>query len=99
VILTIFFGEFEDAFGDGVWVRNVFEVEALGFAGGLDIDITEVEHGSEEAFDFACDILGAIEAELGDRAMEKAGLIDVDDAFIGYDKDIEPIVHEGLKEK
>lgn len=74
-------------------------MKAFHFTGGLYIDITVVKHGLDKAFDFACDILCAIEAEFGHGAIKEACLIDIEDAFIRYDKNIKPIFHECLKEE
>ena len=74
-------------------------MKTFHFTGGLDIDITVIEHGLNKAFDFACDILCAIETKFGYGAVKESRLIDVEDAFVGHDKNIEPVFHECLKEE
>lgn len=80
---------------------GIFEVErvaylakdkALGFRRSLHIEIAEVEHSRDDAFDRASDVLDASEAEFAYVAYEETFLLDVHDALVGDDPDIEIVI-------
>ncbi len=58
-----------------------------------------IEDGVNESVDLTCDILDVVEHELAHRASKESVLLNVDDAVVRHDPDIEIPVDEVLKEK
>lgn len=87
VVRHIHYGVF-DAIGIGDLVKN----EAFPFAGALHVDIAEIQDGWEKSLDLARRVLDTEEENFAHMADEETSLLDVDDALIGDDPDIEVIV-------
>lgn len=92
VFIGVRLREFHHHIFDGIGVRNLPESETLLLGSRLYIDIAEIEDGREEAVDDRRDILYAGEFELADLSREEPFLLDVDDALIGDDPDIEVVI-------
>lgn len=60
----------------------------------MDVDLAEGEEGGEKSLGFAGDVLDLVEIDLGDDAIEETMLFGVDDAFVGDNPNVEPIVCE-----
>lgn len=75
-----------------VWVGDTAEEEVILFRGGLNLHIAEVENGRDHPTYFRGYILDAREFQLAHGSDEKALLLDVDDALIGDDPNIEKVV-------
>src|SRR5688572_23363969 len=91
--------KFENGFADTIWVRDLFKNETCFFTGCLDFYVAKVKQGFCNAFDRACDVLHAVETELGNGTGKETGLLDVEDALVGNDPDIQIVVHEILEQE
>ena len=78
-------------------IGNGAEEKVFLFAGALDMDIAVIEEGLEEPMDFHGNILDAGELELAHFPREEPALLDIDDAVIGDDPDVEPDIDPGEK--
>lgn len=85
-------GKLHDDVFDMIRVGDLAKDKAIFFTGGLHVHVTEIEYRWDNAFDGHGDILDAGKVELAYLPDEQSFLLDVDDAVIGDDPDIEVIV-------
>ncbi len=82
---------------DAVGIGNFVKLEAFLLSGGLNEDVTVVEHGREETFYFACGVLDAEEVELAHGSDEESFLLDIYDALGSDDPNVEVVVNPDKK--
>lgn len=86
-------GYFHNDIFDSIRIWNHVEEKALFFSGGLHEDFTIIENGRDDSFHGDSYVLDIREIKLAYMTIKHSFLLDIDDAFIRDDPDIEIVVN------
>ena len=96
-IRAITLGDFHNSVLDFVRIWHHTKEKSLLFTGGLYEDVAEIKDSRNDALHGRGDVLDTGEVEFADMAIEESLLLDIHNALVGDDPDVEVVINPGEK--
>lgn len=96
-IRAIMFGDFHNGVLDFVRIRHHTKEKSLLFTGSLHGDVAEIKDSRNDALHGRGNVLDTGEVEFADMAIEKPLLLDIHNALVGDNPDVEVVINPGEK--